>query len=79
MNVGGIEYVSGSYPAFGNDGMHFNDSINAPPNTAVPPEVADALHYGSDHLPVAEGDLQPLVSPFFKGEFGGWLGFQYGG
>jgi len=52
MDAGGIEYVNGSYAAFGNDGMHFNDSINAPPNTAVPPEVANGLHYGSDHLPV---------------------------
>jgi len=52
MDAGGIEYVNGSYAAFGNDGMHFNDSINAPPNMAVPPEVANGLHYGSDHLPV---------------------------
>jgi len=52
MDAGSIEYVNGSYAAFGNDGMHFNDSINAPPNTAVPPAVANGLHYGSDHLPV---------------------------
>lgn len=40
-----------SYTAFGNDGGHFNDSINRPPNT-VGVEVAQALHDGSDHLPV---------------------------
>jgi endonuclease/exonuclease/phosphatase family metal-dependent hydrolase len=42
----------GTYTAFGNDGQHFNDSINRPPNLAVSQEVAQALHDGSDHLPV---------------------------
>lgn len=41
-----------SYTAFGNDGNHFNDSINRPPNNAVSQAVAQALHDGSDHLPV---------------------------
>ncbi len=41
-----------TYTAYGNDGNHFNDSINQSPNTAVPDSVADGLHYGSDHLPV---------------------------
>ncbi|TAK62705.1 MAG: hypothetical protein EPO24_04750 [Bacteroidetes bacterium] len=41
-----------SYTAFGNDGNHFNDSINRLPNNAVPDSVANALHYASDHLPV---------------------------
>ncbi len=45
-------YVPGSYTVFGNDGNHFNDSINAMPNTAVSPETAQALHDASDHLPV---------------------------
>ena len=49
---------TGSYLAFGNDGNHFNQSINDPPNSAVSAEVADALHYASDHLPVvADFDL----------------------
>lgn len=43
-------YVSTT--AIGNDGNHFNDSINRLPNTAVPNDVANGLHYGSDHLPV---------------------------
>ena len=49
---GGITYVMDSYTAYGNDGMHFNDSINAPPNSAVGQEIADAIHYASDHIPL---------------------------
>lgn len=52
INSGGVDYITNTYSAFGNDGAHFNDSINALPNTAVPPNVANALHYASDHLPV---------------------------
>ena len=52
FNSGGITYVPGTYYAFGNDGNHFNDSINRAPNTAVGQVVANALHYASDHLPV---------------------------
>lgn len=47
-----IEYVLGSYEAFGNDGKHFNNAINFKENTAVSEEVAAALHEMSDHLPV---------------------------
>lgn len=52
MQPGGITFVAGSTVAYGNDGNHYNDSINHQPNTAVSPEIADALHYASDHLPV---------------------------
>jgi endonuclease/exonuclease/phosphatase family metal-dependent hydrolase len=48
----GIIYVNGSTWAVGNDGHHFNDSINAQPNTFVSQLMADALYYASDHLPV---------------------------
>lgn len=41
-----------TYTAFGNDGNHFNDSINAMPNVAVSPGMAHTLHDASDHLPV---------------------------
>ncbi|GEM_PF-908793 len=41
-----------SYTAYGNDGNHYNDSINRMPNTAVDLATANALHYASDHLPV---------------------------
>jgi endonuclease/exonuclease/phosphatase family metal-dependent hydrolase len=52
MDEGGITFISGSYTEYGNDGNHFNDSINQPPNTAVGQQIADALHYATDHLPV---------------------------
>ena len=48
----GIRYVSGSYNAIGQDGQHFNMSINSPTNHAVSQEVANALFHNSDHLPV---------------------------
>jgi endonuclease/exonuclease/phosphatase family metal-dependent hydrolase len=47
-----VTYISGSLTPYGNDGNHFNDSINKRPNTAVADSIADALHYASDHLPV---------------------------
>jgi hypothetical protein len=49
---GGISLVQGSYRAWGNDGLHYNDSINRLPNAAVADSVAQALHEASDHLPV---------------------------
>lgn len=52
MQSGGISYVPGSTFPLGNDGNHYNDSINQQPNTAVPANIADALHYAADHLPV---------------------------
>ncbi len=41
-----------TYHAHGNDGLHFNQSVNYGNNLAVPDSVADALHLASDHLPV---------------------------
>ncbi|MEO0143223.1 MAG: endonuclease/exonuclease/phosphatase family protein, partial [candidate division WOR-3 bacterium] len=41
-----------SYTVFGNDANHFNKSINSGINQSVSDEVADALYYASDHLPV---------------------------
>lgn len=46
------EYESGSYITFGNDGQHFNDSINAGTNLVVSQTMAQTLHDASDHLPV---------------------------
>ena len=48
----GVYFLQGTYNAVGNDGNHFNQSINNNVNTAVPVSVADALYYSSDHLPV---------------------------
>ena len=47
-----LRYVRNSYQALGNDGYHFNQSINQGYNAAVPAEVAQALYDCSDHLPV---------------------------
>ena len=47
-----LRYVQGSYHAVGNDGRHFNQSIDQGYNYAVPAEVATALFDASDHLPV---------------------------
>ncbi|MBU0691987.1 T9SS type A sorting domain-containing protein, partial [bacterium] len=48
----GSYVIPESYKPWGNDGQHFNQSINDGTNNAVPQEVADALHVASDHLPV---------------------------
>lgn len=48
-----VKYMPGSYWAVGQDGNHFNESINSSPtNTSVPPDVLNALYHNSDHLPV---------------------------
>jgi endonuclease/exonuclease/phosphatase family metal-dependent hydrolase len=49
---GHVRYVPGSYTVVGNDGNHYNDSINKMPNSAVSQTVAQAMHDASDHLPV---------------------------
>ena len=49
----GIRYVTDSYEAVGNDGHHYNHSVNTGYNIAVNSEVADALYTVSDHLPVS--------------------------
>lgn len=56
-----IEFIEGSLVAVGNDGNHFNQSINYGTNSAVSSEVADALYYASDHLP-AYADFISLSS-----------------
>ena len=47
-----MRYVNNSYHAVGNDGRHFNQSVDQGTNTSVPAAVAEALFDGSDHLPV---------------------------
>ncbi|MFC1618866.1 endonuclease/exonuclease/phosphatase family protein [Candidatus Neomarinimicrobiota bacterium] len=48
-----LSYIAGSYQAYGNDGLHYDKSINDPPGNAfVPANIADALYGASDHLPV---------------------------
>ncbi len=48
----GLYLLSQSYTVCGNDGNHFNAAVNDGFNQSVPENVADALYYASDHLPV---------------------------
>lgn len=52
MGFNKIKYVNNSYMAVGNDGHHFDQSINQNGNSVVPEAVAEALFDSSDHLPV---------------------------
>lgn len=52
MGFNKLKYLNGTYKAVGNDGRHFDQSINQNGNSAVPEEVAEALFDSSDHLPV---------------------------
>ena len=48
-----VQYITETYKAIGQDGEHYNKSINDPPlNQSAPQEVIDALYGSSDHLPV---------------------------
>ena len=49
----GIEYLANTYTADGQDGSYFNQSINSANNSQVPQDIARALFYMSDHLPVS--------------------------
>lgn len=63
----GLAIISETYRAFGNDGAHFNQSINAGTNTYFPNDIpssnalADALHTASDHLPLVVDYQIPAV------------------
>ncbi|PID28550.1 MAG: hypothetical protein CSB55_04255 [Candidatus Cloacimonadota bacterium] len=56
----GIEYIENSYRVVGQDGNHYNQSVNYGTNGVVPSDIADDLYYASDHLPVvAEFSANP--------------------
>ena len=48
----GVFYLPGTFHGIGNDGHHYNQSINSGTNTSVSASVANALYNASDHLPV---------------------------
>ena len=53
MDPSSVNIVADSYTAFGNDGTRCcNEAINAGNNSEVSSDVADALYFSSDHLPV---------------------------
>ncbi len=51
-NTSKVSYISSTYKAIGQDGNHFNQSVNSPNNTSAPSDVISALFNASDHLPV---------------------------
>lgn len=61
--TGGIDIVSGSYKAYGNDGMHYNQALNTPPYTLYSSATAAAIHDASDHLPVIVTLKHTAVGP----------------
>ncbi|MBM2840067.1 MAG: Endonuclease/exonuclease/phosphatase [Bacteroidetes bacterium] len=64
-----------TYKPYGNDGNHFNDSINRLPNTAVQDSFATALHNCSDHLPVLASFIFPRTGlPIQLSSFHGTMG-----
>ncbi len=52
IDSGSVFYVPGSFINYGNDGNHYNDSINKLPNMVVSEQIANALHNSSDHIPI---------------------------
>jgi len=71
LNGEGMDYLTGSYDAYGNDGYHFNSAINTGTNYAVGASVADALHEAADHLPVvADFQLPAIIDAPLAMDFG---------
>ena len=64
----GISVVPNSYVSFGNDGNHFNQSINSGGNSSVSTVVANALYNASDHLPVYMDILVDAPYEFIPGD-----------
>lgn len=52
-----VNYIANSYKVIGNDGNHFNQSINDGTNNSAPANIIEALYNMSDHMPVTL-DLQ---------------------
>jgi endonuclease/exonuclease/phosphatase family metal-dependent hydrolase len=70
MDGTALEILPETYTAFANDGEHYNTSIIAGGfNNAVPFEVAEAVYYSSDHVPlVVELSFEePTDSPDLPG------------
>ena len=64
LDGSGFDILPGTYTVLGQDGLHFNVALTDPPaNGVVSADVADALHDGSDHLPIiADFQLPARVS-----------------
>jgi hypothetical protein len=66
--VSKLVYKSGSYKAYGNDGLHLNKSVNIGTNSIVGTVIANALYHASDHLPVVI-ELVPPSALLVENEF----------
>lgn len=47
-----VRYIPGSYTTVGNDGQHYNSSINSGSNNSAPESIINDLYDMSDHLPL---------------------------
>jgi endonuclease/exonuclease/phosphatase family metal-dependent hydrolase len=75
QGVNKLKYLQGSYKAIGQDGNRLNSAVNTGTNTSVPQDIANALFYASDHLPVymemvVEGlvgvqEMEQIVSSYY--------------
>ncbi len=72
----GLTYIAGTYRSLGNDGLHYNTSINDGSNFYFPDDLArsnalaDALFEASDHLPViAEYQIPAVLSGSLPADF----------
>lgn len=50
--AGQMDFKSGSYKTFGNDGQHFNKAITDSPTIPEGAAMANALYFATDHMPV---------------------------
>ena len=78
-DAGKMVYVANSTWAVGNDGNHYNDSVNRMPNNSVTQIVANALHNASDHLPVVAQfrfDPEPVTEIIEIPLKSGWNGLS---
>jgi len=74
--MSGFTVLPATYEAFGNDGQHFNDALTDPPaHPTLPATVIEAIHDGSDHLPVRVELSLPsiMVVDTTPIDFGGWV------
>ena len=70
----GMDYIPGTYTAYGNDGQHMNQAINNGTNYAVSAAIADALHEAADHLPVyADFQLPAKIDAPSQLAFGSYI------
>jgi endonuclease/exonuclease/phosphatase family metal-dependent hydrolase len=53
LEYSGLYLDPSTYVICGNDGDHFDRAVNDGVNSVVPLDVADALYYAADHLPVS--------------------------